>query len=311
VLDAVLAPAESAYRLGVRLRNEAFDRQLLDVRRVSVPVISVGNVAVGGTGKTPFTHWLAVRLQQRGARPAVLHGGYAADEPELHRRWSPDIPVVAGRDRVRGAERAIRGGATVLVLDDAFQHRRLHRDLDIVLVSLEHWPAAERLLPRGPLREPHSALCRADLIVAARKTPESPGTLRALTSLRTLTERPVAEAHLAAAGWKHRDRQTGPPARPALLVSGIAHPGLFEQSVRHAGGAVAGVLSFADHHEYTAADAQRILEAARGQPVVTTEKDWIKLDRLLPPDAVWILTQEVIIRQGGSLIDAQLERVMA
>jgi tetraacyldisaccharide 4'-kinase len=311
VLDLALGPAEAAYRSGVALRESAFQRGLLEVRRVSVPVISVGNVTVGGTGKTPFAHWIAVTLRDRGRRPAVLHGGYADDEPELHRNWSPDIPVVAEKDRFAGAERAIAAGADVLVMDDGFQHRRLHRDVDIVLVAAERWDDDPRLLPRGPWREPRKALRRADLVVVTRKTASAETAAGVAGAVRALSPgMAVAGAHLRPAGWR-RPAVPGRAAAPgagALLVSGLAEPDLFAASAAQAGAEVAEQLVFADHHGYDDADVARIRSAAAGRPIVTTEKDWTKLQHRLSGESVWLLVQEVVIESGGELISELLAR---
>jgi tetraacyldisaccharide 4'-kinase len=312
LLNAALAPAEAAYGAAVRLRARAYARGLLEVRRVSVPVISVGNVAVGGTGKTPVAHWLAVTLRARGRRPAVLHGGYAEDEPDLHRHWSPDIPVVAEKDRFAGAERAIGAGADVLVMDDGFQHRRLHRDLDIVLVAAERWDESPRLLPRGPWRESRQALRRADLVIVTRKTATRQGAAAVADAVRALSPRlAVANVHLAA-GWRlpGAARPAGPPPGAALLVSGLAEPELFADSAALAGARVADRLVFPDHHVYAADDVARIRQAAAGRPIVTTEKDWTKLHHGLGHERVWLLVQGVIIESGGETVTQLLDQAL-
>jgi len=310
LLDGALAPAEAAYRAGVAARNSVYDSGLVRPTRVAAPVISIGNVAVGGTGKTPFAHWTAVTLRDMGERPAILHGGYANDEPELHRRWSPDIPVIVERDRVLGARRAINEGATVLVLDDAFQHRRIFRDLDIVLVSVERWGHATRVLPRGPLREPTEALARADLIVCTRKTASAEETHRVLHAVKAAANRATVSVHLSASVWRHAAGTHDRPDGQAVLVAGIAEPAMFEESARAAGADVAQRLLFPDHHEYTAADAARIRATARERAIVTTEKDWTKLDRFLDRSQVWLLTQTVIPEEGGALLQAALEKAV-
>jgi tetraacyldisaccharide 4'-kinase len=315
LLHGALAPAEAAYRAGVALRDQAYGRDLLEVRRATVPVISVGNVAVGGTGKTPFAHWVAVTLRDRGRRPAILHGGYADDEPELHRQWSPDIPVVAEKDRFAGAERAVDGGADALVLDDGFQHRRLHRDLDIVLISAERWDDDAHLLPRGPWREPRKALRRADLVVVTRKAAPGDAALAVANAVRALSRRlPVATAHLRPAGWRAPNSGTGavpPPPGPALLVSGLAEPGLFAASAIQAGAEVGGELVFADHHAYVEGDVARIRASAAGRPIVTTEKDWTKLRHWLGNERVWVLVQDVVIESGRDTVLELIERTLS
>src|SRR5687767_4085944 len=122
-LDVIaLEPLSAVYRAVMSGRRAVYNRGLLRASRIDVPVISVGNLVVGGSGKTPFTRWLIGRLRELGRKPAVLHGGYAADEPALHRRWFPDAIVIEGRDRVAGAREAVARGADAIVLDDAMQH---------------------------------------------------------------------------------------------------------------------------------------------------------------------------------------------
>jgi tetraacyldisaccharide 4'-kinase len=316
VLRLALAPAEAVYRGAVHARGIAYDRGVLHVGRAAVPVISVGNIAVGGTGKTPFAHWLARHLQARGRRPAILHGGYAGDEPMLHRQWSPSIPVVVCRDRVAGAARAVAEGADVILLDDGFQHRRLHRDLDLVLLAAERWAPKLRVLPRGPWREPVSALHRADLVIVTRKTASRRTrdvVLRELDALGLST----AAVHLRPSGW----RTAGPPAaelvavsapaEPALLVCGVAEPTLVAGSARAAGADVAAVLAFGDHHDYSDSDVRHILEVAAGRCIVTTEKDWVKLEPRLAGMRVWLLTQEVVVEHGAHSVEALLTRALS
>lgn len=312
VLDLALAPAEAAFRLGVAIRDRRFRSGGREVVRAGVPVVSVGNVAVGGTGKTPFSHWVALRLREGGRRPALLHGGYAADEPELHRRWTPDLPVVVGRDRAEGAARAVADGADVLVLDDGFQHRRLHRDLDIVLVSAERWERRPRLLPRGPWREPPEAMSRAGVVVVTRKTASPEEARRVADEVATVAGRAAVLVHLRPSGWRHAGGGVADrPAEPVLLVSGIAEPELFRRNAEEAGARVAEVMAFPDHHEYSAADVARIRRAAGERPVVTTEKDWTRLESGLAGTDVRLLAQEVVIEAGAGRLAAALEAVLA
>ncbi|HEX6910119.1 MAG TPA: tetraacyldisaccharide 4'-kinase, partial [Longimicrobium sp.] len=186
-LRVVLAPAEAAFRGVVAARNGAYDRGWLRAERVDVPVISVGNVNVGGAGKTPFAAWLARGLADRGRKPAIALRGYGEDEIVLHRELNPDIPVFRGRRRVEAARAAVAAGGDAVVLDDAFQHRALARDLDLVRVAVEGWEPRPRLVPRGPWREGPQALARADAIVLTRKSADA---ARAAT-----VEREVARMH--------------------------------------------------------------------------------------------------------------------
>jgi tetraacyldisaccharide 4'-kinase len=310
VLDVLLSPAEALYRAGTAVRNGAFAAGLLRQHRAGIPVICVGNIAVGGTGKTPFAQHVARLLHERGARPAILHGGYAADEPELHRQWSSRIPVIVDADRVRGARTARARGADMAVLDDGFQHRRLHRDLDIVLIAVERWGATHRLLPRGPWREPRSALRRAHLLVTTRKTATAAQAATVRAALEEVAAAPVISVHLEPAGWVRRGAPAAPPPDPVVAVVALAEPGLFADNARRTGTIVRAVLDFPDHHAYTAADAERILRRVDGAAIVTTEKDWIKLHTLLPPDRVWLLTQRVRVEHGAGVLDERLDEIM-
>jgi tetraacyldisaccharide 4'-kinase len=312
LLDAALWPAEMVFRAVAAARNSAYDRGVLSSGAAAIPVISVGNIAVGGAGKTPFTNWLARLLAERGERPAILHGGYAADEPELHRRWSADIPVYAERDRRKAAAEAVSTGATVLVLDDAFQHRRLRRDLDIVLVSAERWSAAPRLLPRGPWREGPAALQRADLVVVTRKAASAAQALDVARQVKVFCARGSVRVHLRPAGWLLGDgTPADAPGDAALLVAGVAEPTLLAASAREAGATLAGELLFGDHHDYTAADAERIVAAAAGRAIVTSEKDWVRLERWLRGADVRVLRQDVIVEEGAELLEACLDKLLS
>jgi tetraacyldisaccharide 4'-kinase len=309
-LDVALAPAEAAYRLGTALRNRAYDSGVLASEPAALPVISVGNIAVGGTGKTPFTSWLAQRLEARGEKPAIVHGGYADDEPQLHRVWTPHIPVLVDRNRVRAAARARDGGATVVVLDDAFQHRRLRRDLDIVLISVERWSDASRLLPRGAWREPATALRRADIVVCVRRTPAEEPSIRLAAGLRETVARSIMRVHLRPSGWQQDGQPVPPPSGPCVLAAGLADVSLFAANARAAGADVSAELTFPDHHEYDDTDLTRIRSAAAGRPVVTSAKDWVKLRGRMEAAHVWVLTQELVIEEGGELLDGALDRVL-
>lgn len=306
-LDAVTAPAEVLYRGAMRARNALYDTGTLEAVRLEVPVISIGNVAVGGTGKTPVTAWLAGMLRAAGSRPAILHGGYARDEPTLHRELNPDIPVYAMKDRVEGGRTAIARGANVLLLDDGFQHRRLMRDLDIVLVAAESWSNAHRALPRGPWREGDDALDRAHWILVTRRTATAAGALQVAAALAA-HNRPVSGVHIAATEWQHCERSATAPTHTAMVVAGIAVPADFMENARMAGARIRDSWLFPDHHEYSADDAERILTRAGQSPIVTTAKDWVKLRALLPAERVWVLTQRVI---PDADCEPLLERVRA
>jgi len=311
LLNALTAPLEWAYRGVTAGRNAAYDHGLLPVHRVNVPVISVGNLSVGGSGKTPVAAWLIGELQRRGRSPALLHGGYADDEPELHRRWAPGVPVVAERDRVAGAARAMAAGADVLVLDDGFQHRRIARDLDLLLVAAERWPARLRLLPRGGWREPAGSARRASLIAITSRSAAAPAGDRVAAELRRQAPGiPQLRLRIEPAGWLHEGAAAALPAEPALAVAAVADPDGFAENARAAGANISGLQFWRDHHDYSEADAALILSRAGAGPVVTTAKDWVKLERLLPSGRVWVLRQEVRVEAGELELAAALARAL-
>ena len=304
-----LLPAEWLFRGAARARGALYDRGVMRSVRLGAPVISVGNLAVGGTGKTPFTRYVVERLLARGERPAILHGAYGDDEPALHRQWHPDVPVLARRDRVAAGAEAIRGGATVVVLDDGFQHRRLARDLDIVLVAVESLASPVRVLPGGPWREPLAALRRADLVVATRRTATPAAASAAIARLRSNAgAAPVVLARLHAGEWRDREgTRGGAPAGEAFAVTSIAGPDAFLANARSTGAVVRDGLAFPDHHAFTAGDARRIAAAAAGRTLIVTEKDAVKLEPLLPETDMRVLLQRVGIEEGESHLESALD----
>lgn len=310
LLDALTGPAEWLYRGVVVARNRTYERGT-KVTHPGVPVISVGNLVVGGSGKTPFAAWLLRELQRRGRRPALLHGGYAADEPALHRAWNPGVPVFAERDRVAAAARARAAGADVLVLDDAFQHRRIARDLDIVLVAAERWNAAPRLLPRGGWREPPASLRRADMVVVTRRTTSSQEAAAVAAAAAALAPGvPVAVVRLAAAGWVDGEGNETPPPGDSLVVTAIAEPEAFVSNARTAGARVSGFRFWPDHHSFEDTDSRELLRDAAERTIVTTAKDWVKLRALLPAERVRVLRQDVIVESGEAGLLAAVTRVL-
>jgi tetraacyldisaccharide 4'-kinase len=315
-LRLILAPAEAGYAAVVAARNEAYDRGWLRSERVDVPVISIGNVSVGGAGKTPFAAWVARRLLGWGHRPAIALRGYGEDEILLHRELNPDVPVFRGKRRVEAAREAAAAGCDVVVLDDAFQHRALARDLDLVLVPVEGWEPRPRLVPRGPWREGPQALARADAIVLTRKSADA---ARAAT-----VEREVARMHpgkpiircallpsrlapLHGGAAMDVDALAG---RRVLAVSALAVPEPFIQHLRQAGAEVQAA-TYPDHHPFSSADAAEIMARATGRTVVMTHKDAVKLRTLLSPSTpVYVLEQSVAMESGMDALEAALRRAV-
>jgi tetraacyldisaccharide 4'-kinase len=293
------APLAWTFSAAVSRRNRAFDRDG-GIRVPGIAVVSVGNLVVGGTGKTPVASWVARRLLDEGCTVAVVARGYGRDELLLHRRWNPDVAVIADPDRVEGVRGARTGGADAAVLDDGFQHRRLARDVDLVLLAAED-PFPGRLLPRGPYREPASALARAQGVVVTRRT-AGPAEARALAR-RAAAAYPhvvVAVVALTPSGWQ--DLAGAPadaPRGPTLAAAGVARPDAFAAQVEAASGSSAELVSFPDHHDYTPRDARALRDRAGSRTLVVTEKDAVKLlDLAALVEPVRVLTQTLQWEEG-------------
>jgi len=311
---AALAPLAWLYGSVVEARRCLYDAGWLRARALDVPVISIGNLTIGGSGKSPMTAHVADILHRAGLRPAVISRGYrgshrgpativssgkgpvaaasvAGDEPVMLARMLEGVPVIVSRRREDGATLAVQQmGARCVVLDDGFQHRALHRNLDILLLDSQEPPDAGRLLPAGRLREPLRAMGRAGAIVIMMRT----GAAQA---------RGEEEAILAACA-RHAPRALvfHALARPADVVeavpgralpietlrgvhaacfAGIAHPDRFFEDAETCGARVVARLPFGDHHPYDQADIDRIAgEASRAQAdlILTTMKDLARLD---------------------------------
>ena len=330
-LSVVLAPLGWLYAAVMAARNTAYDLGLLRVHDLGLPAVSVGNLTVGGSGKTPVSAWLAQRLLARGERPAILLRGYGADEPLVHAHLTPDAIVVADPDRVAGAARARALGATVLVLDDAFQHRRVRRAVDLVLVAAEQG-MPRRVLPAGPLRERRAGLRRATLAVVTRKAASPEAAAGVASSCERLAPGvPILQLHLrpeglvcvgpagattgataaTAAGTLRTESLGSLQGDRVLAVSAIGAPESFERQLRGAGAHVTAA-AYPDHHAFTPEDVLAITARASGAArVVCTLKDAVKLGPLWSPQAppLWYLSQTVVIERGGEAVEALLDRL--
>ena len=316
---AALGPASLLYRAVTGLRNTMYDRGVLTVSEPQVPVISVGNLVVGGTGKTPVAAWLASTLKARGGRPAIVMRGYGGDEPRVHELINPDVPVLVNADRTMGVREAARGGADVVVLDDAFQHRRVSRLEDVVLVSADQWREPIRLLPSGPWRELPSALSRASMVIITRKAMDGPRAESLLARLAPLTGTGVG----AVAALEPGDLQnvvTG-EARSlsdirgsrVLATAGIGDPDSFAAQLREAGAHVE-MRSFPDHHVYDVPDIERLTRDANVfDHIVCTLKDAVKLGPRWPREgpSLWYVSLRCRIEVGVADVSAMLDRVLA
>lgn len=191
-----LLPAAALWRGGMALRELAYRRGWLPTHDLPLPTVAVGNLTVGGSGKTPVAIWIARHYVGRGLKAGILLRGYGGDETQVHRRSVPDAAVVADPDRVAGAAAALAQGAQVLVLDDAFQRLDVRRDLNIAVVAAETTRAVRWPVPAGPWREGLEALSRADVVIVTRKRATREAALALADELAPLVRGPVAIAHL-------------------------------------------------------------------------------------------------------------------
>jgi tetraacyldisaccharide 4'-kinase len=276
----VLAPLGAVFGAATRARAALYGRGLLRVERLTRPVVSVGNLAVGGRAKTPLVERVAALLAEGGRRVAILSRGYGGtygeaarrvqpdddaavvgDEPLMLARRLPDVAVFVGRRRVEAGRLAEQDGRDVHVLDDGFQHLALHRDLDLVCLALDDF--ADAPMPAGRLREPFSALRRASLL------------------LFDVTEGNVPNVVAGRPALGFRRVSTAPVGvRRPFLVCAVARPERFLRDARTAFKEVTGEARFRDHHRFTAADLAVIgaqAQASGADAIVTTAKDAVRL----------------------------------
>jgi tetraacyldisaccharide 4'-kinase len=319
------------YSLVVRLRNGLYSTGVLRARKVNAAVISVGNLTVGGTGKTPLVVWLCRAIRQRQRRCAILTRGYKAqktgelsDEPAMLAASCPDVSIVVNPNRVAGARQAIgEHDAEVLILDDGFQHRRLARDIDIVTIDATLPFGYGRLLPAGLLREPIAALRRASAVVVTRCDQISEERLAQI-------ERQVRQAnpHVIVARSIHAPVNAVAYAgteigledlrgKRVYAFCGLGNPEAFFDTVRHIGCVLVGCRSFDDHYAYTSESLGEIRGQAKDHSadyIVTTQKDWTKIARLMPlkdaPPIVYLGIEMEFIT-GAEQLTGLMDRVLA
>jgi len=344
VARLALAPASALFSAIVSLRNAQFDEALSGatgvsyrVRQTILPALSVGNLTVGGTGKTPLAAWCVRELRKRGAKPAIVLRGYGDDEWRVHSLLNPGVPVIVAKDRLMGIAQASASGANCVVLDDAFQHRRASRRADVVLMSADRWNGVARLLPSGPFREPLSALRRATTvaitakaasleqidvveraILAAAPDSEICVVRLVLGPLQLAASIPMAIADGSLKG--RRLDQSGLldrkiewlAGRKLVAVSAIGDPASFLAQLT-AAGAVITHRRFSDHHSFSVGEAEAIARwAEQSDGVICTLKDAVKLGpiwpRVAPP--LWYVSQQVVVERGASALDRALARVL-
>jgi tetraacyldisaccharide 4'-kinase len=316
------------YGWATRVRNWLYDRGWKRRLRAAVPVVSVGNLTLGGTGKTPCVEYVARWFRRHDRRVAVLSRGYGSrggpnDEALVLEENLPDVPHLQGPDRAALARIAVEElESEVLVLDDGFQHRRLARDLDLVLIDATAPWGHGYVFPRGLLREAPANLRRAGTVVLTRcdqVAPEEVARIREQVA-RLAPEVPVAQTTHRPETLVNADREERSldalARQPMAAFCGIGNPDAFRQTLTQAGAAVAAFRTFPDHHAYTRTDIDDLRGWARRQPpdalIVTTQKDLVKV-RLarLGDRALWALRIGLHVTHGQDVLDRKLHQVLS
>lgn len=327
LLRSVLWLAAIPYGLVIRWRNRRYDKGQSEVHRVAVPVVSVGNLTLGGTGKTPMVEWIARWFRERGIRVTLISRGYGAEAGSVNDEALelelklPDVPHLQNPDRVSAAQTAIEElDCQVIVLDDAFQHRRLGRELDIVLLDSQEPFGLGHLFPRGTLREPVSGLERADVVVLSRAD-----MIATDERLRIRDEVLRLTPHAAWAEVRHAPKvllnSTGEQQpletlrdKPVALFSGIGNPAGFRHTVLTCGYRVIAMREFADHYRYGRDDVESLTRWADGldvAAVLCTHKDLVKLDLdRLGPRPLWAVSVGLEYLSGQEQVEARLQGLL-
>ena len=308
------------------LRLQAYKKGWLKTYCPNTPVISVGNLTVGGTGKTPVVDLLTRELQRRKIKPAILSRGYGrknndtqkrlrfcenkhadpylfGDEPYMLALRNPEVPVYVDRSRLAAADAAEKNdNPDVLVLDDAFQHLAIHRDLNLLLIDADRGLENRNLIPYGILREPASQWIRADAIIITKANISSTRSVSEILNKELKVTCPVFNFNFETRYFYRLDGEERLQiqqlaGKNLLTVSGIAQPDGFKKMLESHEGNLIGSLEFADHHYYSMTDVHKILEKQdelKPDFIVTTEKDAVKLKQFSELfNSVWILEIEV------------------
>lgn len=326
------------YGIGIGYQNRKFDRGR-GVSKLDRPVISIGNLSAGGTGKTPMVHWVAKELQAMGKHPAIAMRGYRAvpgemgDEEREHRRALPGVPVVAQADRTSGLrslfESESEPAVDCVILDDGFQHRQIVRDLDIVLIDASSPPDRDALLPRGFLRDPVSSLSRADaLIITHREMVSDDELVRLQTWLES--KAPRCPVSIASHEWRGIDIYQGSrgvwqaehgeldrfSGERVLGVCAIGNPDGFFGIIEYSGWDLVDRIVLPDHDPFDTDQIEslsRRAESAQASVVCMTRKDWVKVkDRLDSYCPFRVVVPDLGIRfeTGEQMLRSQLRSVV-
>jgi tetraacyldisaccharide 4'-kinase len=337
ILGALLFFISLLYGMVVHLRALAYSWGLLRTRGLPIPVISIGNITLGGTGKTPATVNVAGILLRHGRKPVVLSRGYGrsdrsavlvvsdgiskildplsgGDEPVLIASRHPRVPVVVGADRYRSGRVAIgRFHPDIVILDDGFQHMRLKRNLNIVLIDAVDPFGSGRLFPAGILREPMTALKRADIVLITRED-IAENVVRLKETVRQNTDAPIFTARYSPRDVM--DVATGETrpleylrGKPVFAFAGIASPDPFFSLLRTLGAIVTGTAVYRDHYSYTRSDLADLVRQSGERSsalLATTEKDGVRLSNMMP-EGIWAVRIDLEVLEDRAWEEAVLK----
>ncbi len=342
VYQLIFYPFSLIYGMIIRFRNQLYDKKIFRSLKVeNVKIISVGNITVGGTGKTPVTKFLAILLRDMGFKVAILSRGYgrkskktvvvsdgkkilvridhAGDEPFLLARQLKNIPVVVEADRYKGALLIQKKFyPDIILLDDGYQHRRLHRDFNILLIDASSGFGDGLLLPAGFLREPITSLKRADLIWLTR-IDQAENLNQLIKIIQNFSSSPIMTSYhqtveIIQAGTGNRADLSFLNQKQVFLFSGIANPKSFEKAVTDSGANIVYHLKFADHYDYKDKDISKIIYKAQNTNadlILTTEKDYVRLSDLIHNfSKIYFLTIEIRIGDYFEILKNKLSSVL-
>ena len=307
------------YSQCMKLRADLYRKNIFPVQRVSCPVISVGNITMGGTGKTPIVSYLLSLFLEQNIKPGVVSRGYKGrysgvacvkfpdpdlfgDEPSMLKKWHSNIPIYLSRKRVNACRELLqKESVDVIVLDDGFQHRGLYRDIDIVVLDALEPLENYCVVPQGRARESLEALKEADCVIVNKVNLASSGLDSLLEQIKKYTQSPIIQSEYTAQDLRPLDVNGENLSKPqkALLVSGIGHPESFERLVATQGIEIKGHLKYPDHFCFKVSDikkARRTLESVAAESIIVTDKDAIKISHITKDlDPIWSLSLGIFL----------------
>ncbi len=277
-LDNLFLPLEVLYRAIVNCRVWLYRHRWLPSVNLIPTVVSVGNLAVGGTGKTPFSRWIYEQSLKLGHVPGVISSSLARDEHELHKYWNPGGLFINAKSKARGACEAFSRGADLIIVDDGFQHLSLERDIDVLLIAAEH-RSFRKCFPRGLMRESFDSLKRADVVIVTRKIADKAIAHELVAEIGSyIPNDKIGQVYLKPSSWIDiRGNEVSRPVGRSLVFTSIAEPETFIEVLDSVTQIKSNTIVYPDHYQYKEADVKLLREVAEGCNMVTTEKDAVKL----------------------------------